>query len=65
MQLKYQIENSTLAQGACKCDVYVGVTWLKSTKFAERINRNIVRKFTQWSKEVLQLIETEILFANA
>ncbi|XP_027167160.1 C2 and GRAM domain-containing protein At5g50170 [Coffea eugenioides] len=64
VQLKYELENSALAQGTCKCDAYVGVAWLKSTKFEERITRNVVRKFTQWSKEVLQLVEREILLAT-
>ncbi|XP_071903699.1 C2 and GRAM domain-containing protein At5g50170 isoform X3 [Coffea arabica] len=64
VQLKYELENPALAQGTCKCDAYVGVAWLRSTKFEERITRNVVRKFTQWSKEVLQLVEREILLAT-
>lgn len=65
VQLRYHIENSILAQGVCIYDVYVGVTWLKSTKFEERVTQNVVEKFTKWSREVLQLIEREILLASA
>ena len=64
VQLKYELENPALAQGTCKCDAYVGVAWLRSTKFEERITRNVVRKFSRWSKEVLQLVEREILLAT-
>ncbi|KAF2293272.1 hypothetical protein GH714_040645 [Hevea brasiliensis] len=46
VNFKYQIEQSALAHSACKCDVYVGTTWLKGTKFQQRITGNITEKFT-------------------
>lgn len=64
VNFKYQIEQSALAHIACKCDVYVGTTWLKSTKFQQRITRNITEKFTHRLKEIFELLEREVLFAS-
>ncbi|CAI9112733.1 OLC1v1013221C3 [Oldenlandia corymbosa var. corymbosa] len=64
VQLRYQLENSGLARGVCLYDVYIGVTWLKSTKFEERVTRNVVQKLTKWSRELLELIEKESLLAS-
>ncbi|XP_017972261.1 PREDICTED: C2 and GRAM domain-containing protein At5g50170 isoform X1 [Theobroma cacao] len=60
----YQIEKSGLAHNACKCDAYIGITWLKSTKFQLRITRNITEKFIHRLKEIFELVEREILFAT-
>ncbi|XP_021292585.1 C2 and GRAM domain-containing protein At5g50170 isoform X2 [Herrania umbratica] len=60
----YQIEKSGLAHNACKCDAYIGITWLKSTKFQQRITRNITEKFIHRLKEIFELVEREILFAT-
>ncbi|XVF08418.1 hypothetical protein REPUB_Repub07fG0002000 [Reevesia pubescens] len=57
----YQIEKSGVAQNACKCDAYIGIAWLKSTKFQLRITRNITEKFIHRLKEIF---ETQILFAT-
>ncbi|XP_030941155.1 C2 and GRAM domain-containing protein At5g50170 isoform X1 [Quercus lobata] len=65
VHFRYQIEKSPLAHCACKCDVYMGITWLKSTKFQERITRNITEKFTNRLKEIFELAEIEILFTNS
>ncbi|KAL5544117.1 hypothetical protein UlMin_007901 [Ulmus minor] len=64
VHFRYQIERSLLAQNACKCDVYIGITWLKSTKFQQRITQNITVKFTNRSKEIFALVERETLFAS-
>ncbi|KAL2482549.1 C2 and GRAM domain-containing protein [Forsythia ovata] len=64
VQFRYQIEKSTLALNSCKCDIYVGVTWLKNTKFEQRMTRNIIGKFTHRLEEILQLVEREILLAT-
>ncbi|XP_058189873.1 C2 and GRAM domain-containing protein At5g50170 isoform X4 [Rhododendron vialii] len=62
---RYQLESSVLAaRNSCKCDIYVGVMWLKSSKFEQRITRNIIEKFTHRLKHVLELVEREILLAN-
>ncbi|XP_021801704.1 C2 and GRAM domain-containing protein At5g50170 [Prunus avium] len=63
VQFRYQIENSTLAHNACKCNVHVRVTWLKSTKFQERITHNITGKFAHRLKEIFEFVEREILLA--
>ncbi|XVE56343.1 hypothetical protein DITRI_Ditri04bG0001700 [Diplodiscus trichospermus] len=60
----YQIEKSGLAQDACKCDAYIGITWLKSNQFRSRITRNITEKFIHRSKEIFEMVEREILFAT-
>ncbi|KAI8543766.1 hypothetical protein RHMOL_Rhmol08G0243700 [Rhododendron molle] len=63
--VRYQFESSVLpARNSCKCDIYVGVMWLKSTKFEQRIRRNIIEKFTHRLKHILELVEREILLAN-
>ncbi|CAN1286816.1 C2 and GRAM domain-containing protein At5g50170 [Linum perenne] len=59
---RYQIEKSGLAHSACKCEVYAGITWLKATKFQQRMTRNITEKFSQRLKEIFELVEREILF---
>ncbi|XP_057514928.1 C2 and GRAM domain-containing protein At5g50170-like isoform X2 [Actinidia eriantha] len=64
VHFKYQFENSVLVPNSCKCDVYVGVTWLKSTTFQQRITRNITEKFAHRLKDVFELVEREILLAN-
>ncbi|XP_050376095.1 C2 and GRAM domain-containing protein At5g50170 [Argentina anserina] len=61
VQLRYRIENSGHAPNACKCNVYVRVTWLKSTMFLHRIKRNIAEKFAHRLKDVFELVEKEIL----
>ncbi|KDP31032.1 hypothetical protein JCGZ_11408 [Jatropha curcas] len=63
VNFRYQIEQCTLAHSACKCDVYVGTNWLKSTKFQQRITRNITEKFTHRLKEIFELLEREVLFS--
>lgn len=65
VHFRYQFESSVLAAGnSCKCEIYVGVMWLKSTKFEQRITRNIIEKFTHRLKQILVLVEREILLAN-
>lgn len=64
VQFRYQIENSVNGPSSCKCDVYIGVAWLKSSKFQQRITRNIVEKFTRRLKEIFEHVEREILLAS-
>ncbi|XP_058102506.1 C2 and GRAM domain-containing protein At5g50170-like isoform X2 [Magnolia sinica] len=65
VHLRYQIEaaHDSVPQ-VCQCQVYVGIVWLKSTKFQKRITRNISDKFTHHLKEIFELSEREILLAN-
>ncbi|XP_040367988.1 C2 and GRAM domain-containing protein At5g50170 isoform X2 [Rosa chinensis] len=61
VQLRYRIEKSALAHNACKCNVYVRVTWLKSTMFLERIKHNITGKFAHRLQDIFEMVEREIL----
>ncbi|CAN4085979.1 unnamed protein product [Withania somnifera] len=63
VQFRYEIESSSSVHNSCKCDVSVGVMWLKMTKFEQRITRNIVGKFTARVKDILELVEREILLS--
>ncbi|KAH9776390.1 C2 and GRAM domain-containing protein [Citrus sinensis] len=64
VHFRYEIEKSPLAHNACKCAIYIGISWLKSTKFQQRITQNITEKFTHRLKEMIELVEREILFAT-
>ncbi|KAK6123570.1 hypothetical protein DH2020_042691 [Rehmannia glutinosa] len=64
VQFRYQIEKSSFTHNCCKCDIYIGVMWLRSNKFESRITRNIIGKFTNRLEEILQLVEREILLAS-
>ncbi|CAN4088063.1 unnamed protein product [Withania somnifera] len=63
VQFRYESGSSTSVHNLCKCDVSVGVMWLKNTKFEQRITRNIVGKFTTRVKDILELVEREILLS--
>ncbi|XP_043723254.1 C2 and GRAM domain-containing protein At5g50170 isoform X2 [Telopea speciosissima] len=65
VHLRYQIETRVLGTDSCHCEVYMGIAWLKGTKFRQRIGRNITEKFTRRLKEIFELVEREILLANA
>ncbi|KAI4336218.1 hypothetical protein L6164_014772 [Bauhinia variegata] len=64
IHFRYQIEKSALGDCACKFDVYIGIMWLKSSKFQQRINRNITHKFTNRFKEIFDLLQREILLVS-
>ncbi|OVA20611.1 C2 calcium-dependent membrane targeting [Macleaya cordata] len=64
VHLKYQIEVVHSASTACQCDVYLGIAWVKSTKFQQRITRNITDKFSHRLKEIFELVEREILLGT-
>ncbi|KAJ4959793.1 hypothetical protein NE237_019703 [Protea cynaroides] len=65
VQLRYQIETPVLDSDSCHCDVYMGITWLKGTKFQQRIARNISEKFTRRLREIFVLVERELLLATS
>lgn len=62
VHFRYQMEKSVHADCSCKCDVYIGVTRLISTKFQQQITRNITEKFAHRLKEIFEVVEREILF---
>ncbi|CAJ1974960.1 unnamed protein product [Sphenostylis stenocarpa] len=61
IHFRFEIEKSSLGECACKCDAYIGIMWLKSSKFQQRINRNIIAKFNLRLKDILELVQKEIL----
>ncbi|XP_076903228.1 C2 and GRAM domain-containing protein At5g50170-like [Bidens hawaiensis] len=61
VQVKYEMVDSR--PGRCMCDVFIGVVWLKSCKFEQRIARNVVVKFGDQVREMFVLVEREVLFA--
>lgn len=64
VQLRYHVEKSSFTRNSCKCDVYIGIMWLRNTMFEVRIVRNIFEKFTQRSEEILKLVEREALLTS-
>lgn len=64
IHFRYEIEKSTLGECACKCDVYIGIMWLRSSKFQKRINRNITSKFKIRLEEIFELLQKEILLMS-
>ncbi|GAB4824893.1 hypothetical protein Ancab_007763 [Ancistrocladus abbreviatus] len=64
VHLRYHIEKLASEDDACKCRVYMGIKWLKTGKFQQRITRNINEKLEPRLKEVFDLVKKEILLAN-
>ena len=62
VQVKYKVMERR--PGWCSCVVFVGVSWLKSCKFEQRITRNVVVKFGDRVREMFELIEREILLES-
>ncbi|KAD4385677.1 hypothetical protein E3N88_25846 [Mikania micrantha] len=58
VQLRYEVVDSR--PGWCMCDVFVGVVWLKSCKFEQRVTRNIVFKFGDWIREMFEFVGREV-----
>ncbi|TKY73549.1 C2 and GRAM domain-containing protein [Spatholobus suberectus] len=64
IHFRYEIEKSSLGDCACKCGAYIDIVWLKSSKFQQRINRNIIAKFNLRLKETFELVQKEILLIS-
>ncbi|KAL2340952.1 hypothetical protein Fmac_008892 [Flemingia macrophylla] len=64
IHFRYEIEKSSLGECACKCDAYIGIMWLKSSRFQRRINQNITAKFNHRLKEIFELVQKEILLMS-
>ncbi|KAJ1696674.1 hypothetical protein LUZ63_005186 [Rhynchospora breviuscula] len=61
VHLKYEIQclEADLSSTS-QCHVYVGIEWLKKTKFKKRITKNIFDKLAHRSKEIFELAEREL-----
>ncbi|KAL8159035.1 hypothetical protein V2J09_000572 [Rumex salicifolius] len=63
VHVRYQIGEHDDKEG-CKCDVYLGIEWLKSNKFRQRITRNVNDMFACRLKEIFDFVKEEILLAT-
>ena len=57
--MSYRFESRPAVFSASKCDVWIGVEWIKSTKLQKRITRNVCEKLAERWKEILELVEKE------
>lgn len=64
VHLSYNLESLASSEDACKCDVYIGILWLKDCKFQQRIAKSINEKFARRLKTIFELVKKEILLAN-
>lgn len=64
VHLSYHFGCLSSAKDACKCDVYLGILWLKDCKFQQRIVKNVNEKFACRLKTIFELVTKEILLAN-
>ncbi|KAJ8440333.1 hypothetical protein Cgig2_012769 [Carnegiea gigantea] len=62
VHLRYHLQS--LTSEACRCDVYLGILWLKDCKFQQRITKNINKKFAHRLKNIFELAKKEILLEN-
>lgn len=60
VHLRYDIRSVASEPASSRCEVYVGIEWLKSSKFQKRIARNICDKLANRAKEVLEVAGKEI-----
>ncbi|KAJ3697009.1 hypothetical protein LUZ61_000714 [Rhynchospora tenuis] len=61
VHLKYEIQRLEAdLSSTSRCHIYVGVEWLKKTKFKKRITKNIFDKLAHRSKEIFELAEREL-----
>ncbi|OAY68676.1 C2 and GRAM domain-containing protein, partial [Ananas comosus] len=65
VRLRYDIQSRITESWRSQCDVFVGIEWLRSTKFQQRITRNICDKLAHRAKEIFELAEREIPSAKA
>lgn len=61
VRLSYRFENCQAARAGSKCDIFLGVEWIKSTKFRKRITKEVCQKLTERSREILELVAKEFL----
>ncbi|KAJ1271520.1 hypothetical protein BS78_06G133700 [Paspalum vaginatum] len=64
VHLRHNVQSVTSSEApGSRCEVLVGIEWLKSSKFQKRIARNICEKLAQRAKEVLEVAGKEIASA--
>ncbi|KAF8715078.1 hypothetical protein HU200_027629 [Digitaria exilis] len=63
VHLRYNVQSVTTEAPSSRCEILVGIEWLKSSKFQKRIARNICEKLAHRAKEVLEVAGKEIASA--
>ncbi|CAO2035450.1 unnamed protein product [Urochloa humidicola] len=63
VHLRYNVQSVTSEAPSSRCEILVGIEWLKSSKFQKRIARNICEKLAHRAKEVLEVAGKEIASA--
>nr|XP_034604745.1 C2 and GRAM domain-containing protein At5g50170-like [Setaria viridis] len=63
VHLRYNVQSVTSEAPSSRCEILVGIEWLKSSKFQKRIARNICEKLAHRAKEVLEAAGKEIASA--
>ena len=63
VHLRYNVQGVTSEAPSSRCEILVGIEWLKSSKFQKRIARNICEKLAHRAKEVLEVAGKEIASA--
>eukprot|EP01018_Ginkgo_biloba_P010181 Gb_29807 [translate_table: standard] len=61
LHVRKEIETLLSESEVSNFRVFVGIAWLKSTTFQNRITKNIYEKFTEHLKETMHLAEKEVL----
>ncbi|CAO2826440.1 unnamed protein product [Amaranthus hypochondriacus] len=64
VHLSYHLLSLKSIEEECKCDVFLGILWLKDCKFQQRITKNINEKFASRLKTIFELVKKEILLSN-
>ncbi|KAK9117298.1 hypothetical protein Sjap_016245 [Stephania japonica] len=65
VHLRYVIEILSSAPLRCQYSVYLGITWMKSIKFQQKITRNITQKFAYRVKEMFEIVRREVPLVNS
>ncbi|XP_062225922.1 C2 and GRAM domain-containing protein At5g50170 [Phragmites australis] len=63
VHLRYNVQSVTPEAPSSRCEILVGIEWLKSSKFQKRIARNICEKLAHRAKEVLEVAGKEMASA--
>ncbi|KAI4303837.1 hypothetical protein MLD38_039425 [Melastoma candidum] len=60
VHVRYQIGGSAKTRSDYSCEVHMGILWLKSTKFQQRIGQNVTEKLTRRLRHVLEQFEPDV-----
>ncbi|GJN27286.1 hypothetical protein PR202_gb15296 [Eleusine coracana subsp. coracana] len=63
VHLRYNVQSVASEPASCRCEILVGIEWLKSSMFQKKIVKNICEKLAHRAKEVLEAAGKEIASA--